>query len=614
MSSTQLLLFLLSFLAPGMLLVRAGGAGLERSLVAVPASCGITYVLGNYLGVVGVPVFPWVLLGGCVLGVAAVVVCRADLVPKRPDRHQFLSAAVLLCGGLVLVLMWRRASGSFGQLLPNHDAMYHSYVIRNIMETNSMRVGSALRLFPDGSGTAADFYPLGLHGTIAQAARLSGSSINASMNVVVVAGTLLLFPTVMYAWTRRLIGVSRFLPITTVIAVVLMSPVFPFSPFSWGGMPALVGMGVAPAVALVLDDHLADRTRFGRVLTIVVLVGLFGIHSPELVLALLLTVPLLVARGGEVKLRGIVREAVIIGAWSFLLLLPVLVATAGGAAERDLVYQARLDLVTSTGQTVLFGLTGISLPLVTVLVALGLGLAVRRGFVTVAVGLFVVVVVVIVAGQYPTNSLVRFVTKPWYGQVLRLNYNIVYFAVPAAALALGGLVEVRRRIRRVVALVVIPMIAVFAVGSSVSAGRTLLDSWYGGLVPPNRNSIEAFNWMASNLADDEYVMTDHDGIDESTWMYAISGAKPIMYGAITEDSRDTYRPQKSAILGNIGRLAERPDLLAFIRTKRIRYFYFDERTNAVSPDHTVSLKQLREDESMTEVFVSANAHVFEFNR
>jgi hypothetical protein len=96
-------------------------------------------------------------------------------------------------------------------------------------------------------------------------------------------------------------------------------------------------------------------------------------------------------------------------------------------------------------------------------------------------------------------------------------------------------------------------------------------------------------------------------------MYALSGVRPIMYGAITDDSRDRWRAQKIDVLINIGQLTSRPDLISFLQQLRIRYIYFDERTNVISPKHTFSLDQLKQDAALTNVYTRGNAHVFEVN-
>ncbi|MFM2200874.1 MAG: hypothetical protein RL040_74, partial [Bacteroidota bacterium] len=92
-----------------------------------------------------------------------------------------------------------------------------------------------------------------------------------------------------------------------------------------------------------------------------------------------------------------------------------------------------------------------------------------------------------------------------------------------------------------------------------------------------------------------------------------SGVRPVMYGAITDDSRDRWRSKKIAVLSNMGQLTSRPDLIRFLKQVRIRFIYFDERTNVVSPQHTFTLDQIKRDLALTNVYSQGNAHVFEVN-
>ena len=96
-------------------------------------------------------------------------------------------------------------------------------------------------------------------------------------------------------------------------------------------------------------------------------------------------------------------------------------------------------------------------------------------------------------------------------------------------------------------------------------------------------------------------------------MYAFSAVRPAMYGAIVNDSRAIWRAQKIDVLTNIGQLTSHPDLVKFLKQVRIRYIYFDERTNVISPQHSFTLDQIKRDAALSSVYSRGNAHVFEVN-
>ena len=605
--------FVVLVLLPGLLLGLSFGSSRRVFLISLPLGCGLMYALSNYTSAMGVPfskAWYFALLGVLLVGV---VRNRRELQWLRKEittieKIGLVSTSIV---GLIFLVMWWRAAGYPGQLLPNHDAMYHSYVIRNIAETQSTKVGEALRLFPLGAGSAANFYPLGLHSVIALSSRISGTSINGSMNLVTLVLAIGIFPLSMWIWTREFLGNSKLVATITPIAVLMLSSVFPWSPMSWGGMPAIVAMCIAPPVAVFVTEVLYTPTRKGILLVTLAMVGMFSMHTPELVLVFAMTAVLLIRRG-NVPYRNILTCGLQVGIGSVIALAPVVLATAGGASERSLDYQPVLEAASTIGQSLLFSFSGFELPMVSILVVIGIIQSNREKNSVLTWAFGAVVLVTALAASFPKNSLIRLVTKPWYGQVLRLNYNIVYFAVPLMVCATIWLLSIKKTsLLRFVSVGTVAALIFMGLTQAQRADKLLLESWYKGLVPVNQNSVTAFNWMSENIGIDEYVLTDYDGIDGSTWMYALSGVRPVMYGAITDDSRDGWRSQKIAVLTNIGRLTSRPDLIRFLREVRIRYIYFDERTNVISPVHTFSLDEIKQDPALTNVYTQGNAHVFE---
>jgi hypothetical protein len=615
MTIIQILAFLFLGLLPGIALATSFGSSRTEVLLALPLSCGVVYTVGNYSSLLGIPVNSWWLL-------VVATISLFILATRRPwkswnfrdlDKGTAAGIALGLATGLIFVLMWSNAAGHLGQLLPNHDAMYHSYVIRNIVETDSTKVADALRLFPLGTGSAANFYPVGLHSLIAVLTQTSGVSINGGMNLVTLGLGLGLFPLAMWVWTKEFFNNSVHAAFLTPIAVFLVSSVFPFSPMSWGGMPAIVGMCVAPLIAVSVFRVLQSPSNQGVFLITIALVGIFSIHSTELVLVGLLTIAL-IAKCGGVSFSNVLRCGMKVSIGAGFALAPVLIATAGGASERSLDYQPVLDVATTLGQSLLFSFPGFVLLSAAILLVLGIIASNREKESVLTWGFVIVLGFTCMAARFPESTFVRLFTKPWYGQVLRLNYNIIYFAVPLIVWGISALFSSRKNLApRIVSIAVAVLLIFTGIAQVHRADRLLLQSWYKGLIPTNKNSITAYEWMASRLEEDEYVITDYDGIDGSTWMYALSGAKPTMYGAIADDSRDITRTQKIAVLTNIGKLNSHPELVRFLRSSGIKYLYFDERTNVISPKHSFSLEDLRNDTVLSEVFQIGNAHVFEIN-
>jgi len=530
---------------------------------------------------------------------------------------EVLSVSVI---GIVLLITWYRSAQSLSITLPNHDAMYHSYAIRNILNFGNIAPNRALQIFPVGSGSAANFYPLGIHDLMARAVAVTGVSIPGAMNLVALLFGACWFPLSISLFCRELFS-DRRVTCLSPCAVLLVAPVFPWSPFSWGGLPTIVGMSVVPAAAVAVYRLLNHTSIYASLVMATIFVGMFSLHTPELLSALLLAALMWLAIGeglpiGSQLLKHLFRS----GAFAALLIAPVLHNAVSGVQERNIQYQSAIDSVTLGGQIATSSLSGYSLLALSALLLLCLAVARSRQSRILLIGLLVLDVTVYIAGTHPTNSLVKALLKPWYGQVLRINYNTAYLIVPLIA---GVLVECwemtrrtsARRVNRFLsssALVAILVLGTAATERGQVVSGALLKSWYSQLVPVNKNSIAAYSWMKQHMSTSDYVMTDKDTVDESLWMYAIANIRPIVYSATTADSRDRYLSEKSQIITSIGHLSSHPQLVNWIDSHNVKYLYFDERTNAVSAQHSFGLVELRSETTLREVFSLGNAHVFEF--
>lgn len=625
-SVLQLFALLATLFAPGYLITLACTKSYSSALLlGLPVTAGFAYSFGNYSHLIGIEFNTWWLLAE--LLVSAAVLAYALKRSGWPINHalkaNFALAGLSMVIALVFFLDWKHASGSLSQLLPNHDAMYHSYAIRNIVNFKSNAVDEALKLYPLGAGSAANFYPLGLHSIIALGVSASGLSINTAMNVVTIGIGVCCFPFAVLAWMKTLLPRNNKVLLTALPAVLMVSTVFPLSPLSWGGMPAIVAMSLVPAIAAVIVRLVVSPSRLGSVTIAFASVGIFSIHVTELLTVGILVIVALIARGEFNHLCTWItsKDCLVTVGISAFMLLPILLSASGGAAERDLSYQPLLDLSQTAGQFMTFSFSGFTLPIAALLALIGILLSHRTRMTAIASAFIAVGITCVLAARFPENAILSKFTKPWYGQVLRLDYNVVYFAIPLIAIALVELFNFvekrfpsRQLVMRVLGALIVATFALPALQQNKNATQKLEESWYNGLIPVNQNSVEAFKWMKNHLNEDEYVMTDVDGVDGSTWMYALENVKPIMYGAITSDARDKWRPVKFELLQSVGSWSKRRDLLNWTSRHGVRYFYFDERTNAIAPTHTMDLSALRNEQHLKEVFTRANAHVFEFKK
>lgn len=518
--------------------------------------------------------------------------------------------------GAGLIALWLRSSHSLGSIIPNHDAMNHSYMIKNIVETGSQQVESATRLFPIGAGHAGVFYPLGEHSLIAAAVRLTHSSISGQMNVMVFLCAIGVFPYAMTMLCEQLFpGQQRLVRMTAPIVSVLLMFTFPFAPLSWGGMAVIVAMSYVPGAATAVVSAVEDRSRRSLVLTGLLLIGLFVMHNTEAITAYLLALVLLFYRSRFTQLRNLLLITVKIAGIALIALWPILPGLVGGAQDRNLDYQGVLDPSTTLTDYLLRFFVGV--PQFAILILIGLAMVYTPRRVSTTFGLCYIGLgaLCVIAGRWPSNQLIRAVLKPWYGQVLRINYNIVYIVIPLLLALVLTVIESRpqKRILPVIGATALFVLFAFSLRSSISTSKNELSNWYKQLVPNSSHSIAAYHFMDEDSDGNAMAMTESDTTSNSTWMYAIAGVRPINATAMTGPNGDAYTDFKSELLKNIGHLNDHPKVLQWIKEKNVQYFYFDENVNLITPNHDTSLDALRHESALTEVFQSGNAHVFRFH-
>ena len=517
--------------------------------------------------------------------------------------------------GAGLIVLWLRSSHSLGSIIPNHDAMNHSYMIKNILETGSQQVEDATRLFPPGAGHAGAFYPLGEHSLIAAAVRLTHSSISGQMNVMVFLCAIGIFPYAMTILCEKLFSDQiRLVRIVAPIVSVLLMFTFPFAPLSWGGMAVIIAMSYVPGAAVALVDAVEDRSQKSLFLVAMLLVGLFVMHNTEAITAYLLALVLIFFRSGLTQLRNLVHTTIRIAGIAFIALWSIVPGLVGGAQDRNLDYQGALDPSTTITDYLLRFFVGRPQFAILILIALALVCVPRKVSTTFGLSYIALGALCVIAGRWPSNHWVRAVLKPWYGQVLRINYNIVYIVTPLLLALVISLLGNRsqKRIGSIMGVATLVLLFAFSLRSSITTANDELSNWYKQLVPNSSHSLAAYRFMNDDAKGNAMAMTEADTTSNSTWMYAIAGVRPINATAMTGPNGDAYSAIKSELLRSVGHLKHHPKVLQWVKSKNVQYFYFDENVNLITPNHDTSLEALRSDSELYEVFSSGNAHVFEF--
>ncbi len=521
---------ILLVVAPGYGVVRALAPRLGRTLalaVSGPAAIGVYYMVGIWLTLLDVPVEPLTLLP------LTVAMCGAGVFAElRADRWRISRVArpLLLttaAASAMQVVIWLSGYGFPLANAGDNDGTNHGIFVSLIARTGSLAPKDVLLTDVPSGEVGSHFYPLGLHEVAAMLVRLGVADPSAAFVSLCVVLAAVSLPWGMVALCRRLFPD---LPWAGPVAAVVGACIFTLSygPIGQGLFPLVVGLAMVGGVVTVVV-HSLEQGR-ARVLSVVALVGLFGVHSSEvaLVVPAIVCVTLWPWTGMGVFWRKMLT-LVLMGVGCVVLLLPVLASARVGATERygSQVYSG--DRGWAVGHVVLDYAVhdGTVIALVGVVVAL----AQRR--VIPWLILYAVNAILIVATTVSVSPVITTLSAPWYSEPYRLAFNSSLLGLPLVGLAVavgmqrvgaaGARVEQSQPLVRapVAATIAALVLAVFVTESVV--GLTQIRHY---TVRVDQAHEDAFNFLSGKVGPDQRVL--NSAVDGSSWMLALSNVNPVV--------------------------------------------------------------------------------------
>lgn len=518
----------------------------------------------------------WVLLG-CTVAIAVVL-----LVVQRFARTPVTQPAWSLAGSLAVVAGVITAAGiaaltvlkgTYGldSVPQGWDAPYHGNGIRFIAETGNAG-NRAFGWIDVPDNPAGAFYPNAYHAFEALIYKLTGVTIPLVMNTGMLVTAALVVPLGTVALVKAFGGRAGFAAAAALVSTSFAA--YPFDLWQWGQLyPYVAGLTlILPFLALFVRwlDTRADRLG---VLVAVVAVGLAAVHSAMMFVAVLLVLCYLVQRAVPAPREFLRRD------------LPRLGLLAVGAAVIAVPYL--LGASTMAGRTSAYNWPAITTPsrafgdavllgheaeapqyLLAALSLFGLYLLLREPAWRWVLGTYVIFLGLFVAADAVDAGWATAITSPWWNDRWRLVAVLVLPATLAAGWALNHLVKLVEPRGHVVLIVV----------AALAAGGYVLVS--GGYT--DRNSIRLHWTFRSTVVTDqeregllelgkivkpgERVM--NDGVDGTVWMYALSGAEPIV-GHYPNPA--TLSPRRKVLLDRFNRIGTDPEAARIVRDLNIRY-------------------------------------------
>lgn len=633
--------------------------------VAAPISYGGVYLLGLIFNRVGLPVVTataatigLVVVAWLVLEVVRLVAAGPEL-RKKHLKHiggrlrglastDYVVAAVVVIGIVVVAYNWHRFQLTF-VFPPGWDAMHHGYFAKQIATYQTLDTSIVLAPTAGEADGPQSFYPLGFNLLTALLHNVTGIPISRIMlaGTTVTAGLLLPLSAVVMA---RLASPRH----TLVAAFSAIAAGLPFVLF-WvlepGRINAVLSLALIPGVVCVLlwgFRHFSWRLLPVAALAVA---GLTGVHASEVV------VPAIVAAcvvAVAVITNRAYRDGVHWLVWAGLAhvagIVPILLLDStifGAAAERSgtLVDTsiAQMTLPQAIGQILTPGFdlgtafgAGSPSPFYGaatwgILVAVGCVATIAKkwrafsGF-AIAYVLFAVLCIGLASGNLGKLSIL---TLPWYGDLVRLSWNLTVLGIIPAAVAIAMIAQAigstvgwvtakiaaRGRTQlspRVVPLVAICVAAVsglaLAIGGALppaAAASAMLADTRG---PARADSRSAFEFLRDNVAEGDRVFDDVR-IDGSLWMYVDYGVLPLFGNSPFVGFEPESWLERLWVRENIESIDTDSCVATVLDRYNVTYLYYGDR-HMNDAEHKIDLGFLQSNKHFTEVFTEGDAHVF----
>lgn len=586
---------------------------------AVAGAIGWNMITAQLLDAAGLPVDQRsALVADLLLVAAAMIVGRkrrerstAGADPSRQASRRLIALAV--AGGAVI---WLGLFAIAGTTPPYQDAVHHGYMVRQIEVHGTVDPEVVASLDAAGTIVSAHYYPLGMHTTSAWIVGASGARIDHVLATWALVAGAVLFPVGVAAFARDLLGDERIAGFAAVASIALIE--FPYLPYTWGGLPTIVGNALAPGVAVALAD--AGRTgRRGQVaLASLAFAGTFAITNNAVVLPLLLAACLVFRRPSVLGWREVGRRTsrlAVVGLGSLALLVPTLADARSGVAERlGLPRPATGTIPRLLGELASGRFDVGHAQLVTSALAVaGLIILVSRRMLGLPAVALTIVALAAIAWT-PRDALLTDLTVPWYTSAYRIAYLLSVPKAVFVAVAAAALLDVLRRTThrsRWPAVVALGVISILAVTDVLAITRTsaprVADAVDAGVVLTD-GSHTAFTWLASNNPKGATVASEY--CDESTWMYALDELPPL-FGILTPhpDGLPEMAP-RIELMAALTSGQRDPRSLPLVRDLDIHYVYFGQGSICPPGERLMALGGLRDNPWLTEVFDTDGAHVF----
>lgn len=605
---------------PGVLLywaINPKGSKLEAAAIAPTLSFAFVFLFGEVTSALPVPFAPLPFLA--VVGIVALVAARRWYGHPQPHSASTvtvpsLPATLLLLGGIALATgSWLLGIHGVGSTPPYTDSANHGLMAAQVADRESLDTRRVLA--SDPSGLSADpgetaYYPLALHGEVALANRLFGTSFADGLLAATLLFSAVVLPLGLFVAVRQLVPDT---PLLAGLTALLggTTAFFPVLPLSFGGLPLVIGTAMVPAVAAVSGRYLARGGGLAEgALGAIGAVGILATHTSEIPLLALFVLPMVadqILRRRQ-RISVVLRRGAFFGLIAAVLTAPTLPLIASGTAERSAIDEGDVASFRQAFSILRSVIGGGSADLVAILAVAGILLCLRRRqyLAPVATTAGILALYTIACG---VDGPFRAVTVPWYQHPGRIALNLVLLIPFFAAFALTELVPAiwaRRPVRTNSLVPVLALASALAIaGFSTATKHIRVLFMERVLVGPDAQS--AFAYLKAHVAPGERVLNDGN-TDGAMWMYPFDGVVPLL-GLHPANPGPSWH-DRVWLIKHLTDLGSDPNVRGGLDRYSVRFIYWNDR-NFVDNPHHIDGRALAQNPYLCERFQQGSVRVLE---
>ncbi|KRE51069.1 DUF6541 family protein [Paenibacillus sp. Soil724D2] len=539
----------------------------EKIVYSIPISITINSIIAMVWSYLGIPVNAYSAL------MPLLVICIISAVWRKPGTFRipsftkeslYILISILSMAGLIVV--------SFHNfIVPSHlgDASFHGLLTQRIADTESVlpQVTNGSEFTPPMLGK---LYPFALHLHAALWMQLTG--LPAYKSVIYITLLLMcLFPLFMYQYVYQLTNQISTSLISALVSIVF----FMYQPLLWGAYPQITALVLVPAV-LALFLRTMGRGQSNCITTFSILAmslaALYYIHISEVFTVVLLTVPFIIFHVKNCILSRKWWLGACISALIFVLAvsptLPYLVNMFLSSEK----YMADFNQLPSLGYAFLmgcwriFGKNGFYVGIPAFIVGC-VALICQKYYRSLIYSMLAVGAIYLAVAVYP-NSIIKYISFPYYNNWERILFITEFLTVPTTALGLSMILQRIKQMRKALIQNVLKLFIIVSFLFSLIQIKDFLESFQRYVIL-TAQGINAIHWMETHIPIQEAVLNDLD--DGSYWIPSISGHL-VLFNQSQGKSAD-YN-DRLYLVQHVHEYPMNPKVTELLKTFQLKYIFY----------------------------------------